>query len=177
MFDKEKEKIEEKTDEKIEEKIDKIMDGYDNVFKTLIIPVTFIMLLTWTFYFFTGTIYADKYFDEVEARIFDFYIPSIATHLSLIVISVVIWSLSVFARIREMKWKTGYQSIAKFLKRLSVTSLFAALLLSPAYIIVLALRGTLEKKLASEVYLLIILVVTILIMIFLPERGLIKKKT
>lgn len=154
-------------------KIEKVMDSYDKIFKTLVAPVSFIILLTWTFFFFTGSILAGQDLELLEAQISAFYIPHIAFHMSIFVLSVFIWSLSVFARVGEKeirfrKWKTGYQSVARFLKRISLGSLFSALLIAPAQIIVMALRPTLGTKLASDIYISFLLVAILLLIILLP---------
>lgn len=47
-----------------EEKIKEIMDGYDSIFKTLIMPVTFLSMLTWSYYFFVGNILAQEQLSE-----------------------------------------------------------------------------------------------------------------
>lgn len=162
MFDKDKKRIE------------KLMDSYDKIFKTLITPVSFIIMLTWAFYFFLGNILAGQNLELLEARILDFYLLHLALHLAIFVLSLFIWSLSVLARVREMeirlwKWKTGYQSVARFLKRNSLGFLFAALFIAPAQIIVSALRSVLEPGLALDIYFIAFLSAVILLITFLPR--------
>lgn len=168
MFDKNKKKIE------------KLMDGYDKIFKTLITPVSFIIMLTWLFYFFLGNILASQNLELLITRILDFYLPYVALHLAIFVLSLFIWSLSVFARVREMeirlwKWKTGYQSVSRFLKRNSLGFLFAALFIAPAQIIVSALNRVLEPGLALDIYFVAIFGGVILLITFLPRVNRSKK--
>lgn len=169
MFDRDKKKIE------------KVMDSYDKIFKTLVMPVSFIIMLTWAFFFFLGNILAGQNLELLEARILDFYLPHVAFHLAIFVSSLFIWSLSVFARAREMeirlwKWKTGYQGVARFLKRNSLGFLFAALLIAPAQIIVSALGRTVEPGLALNIYFIAIFAALILLITFLPRVNRSKKQ-
>ena len=156
-----------------EKKIEEYMEGYDKIFKTLITPTSFVITLTWTFYFFLGTV--NKASEIVAAQILDFYIPYIAVNLVIFISSVFVWSLSVLARIskkeiRLWRWKTGYQKVARVLKRFSLGLLFVALLIAPAQLIVSALTRVMEPNLAVNIYFSIILIVAIIILVFMPEE-------
>jgi len=161
-------------------KINEVMDSYDRIFKTLITPVTFIIVLTWSFYFFAGSIFAIKNPDYIETQIYNFYIPLIASQVIFVIISVLTWILSVFARVREteklFKWELKNQSVARFLKRISLAPMIIALMFSPAPIIVLAIQRTIGQDLASQIYMIAVIIVIYLIMLFLPERTIIRNE-
>lgn len=161
-----------------EKKIEKVMDDRDKLFETLVMPVAFIMTITWSFYFFLGNIIASTNLTTLEERFVDFYLLPLALHIAIFVSSLFLWSGSVLARRREMKirrwrFKTGYQGVARGLKRMSLALLWTSLLLVPIQIISSALAKAMGPELAFNAYFLVTLFIALILGAGL---GFVKKK-
>jgi len=162
------------------ERLNQIMDGYDLIFRTLIMPATFLSTLTWGFYFFIGALFGPSDLIATQNTVRNFYIPYIAAHLILIAGSAIVWLVSVFARVGERearfwKWQTHNQSATRFLKRLSLGFLISALLINPALIIVLAMQPLVGPD-APSYYFLIVYLIVMFILSFMPIERIKKKQ-
>jgi len=147
-------------------KIENLMDDCDKLFETLAMPVAFIITITWSFFFFLGNIIAANNLTEFTEVFVDFYLMPLALHITVFVSSLLSWSGSVLARrkgidIRWRRFKTGYQGLARGLKRISLVLLWTSLLLVPIQIICSALAKAMEPKLAFNIYFMITLIVAL----------------
>lgn len=158
------------------------MDDRDNLFKTLVMPAAFIITIVWTYYFFLGNIVASHNFEVFDKQFVNFYLLPITTHITIFVSSLFLWSASVMARYKETqiklcRFKTGYQGVARGLKRLSLAFLLTSLCLVPTQIIVSALSQAMEPKMAFSLYLLVIMILAPIFGLLLSFKSKTHKRT
>lgn len=139
------------------------LEKCDTTFRTIILPVSFVITITWSFLFYSIDIFAPEI---NESEVFGDLLTLFAAHLTIFIIAIFFWCWSLFVkkgqkipRLLRGPSKKSRLNEAKFLlKFLSLCLLWVSLFGVPAAIIVTAFAFEIGTNFAIFLYLLFFVV-------------------
>lgn len=149
-------------------KLTQWMEDTDTTFRTLVMPVAFVITIAWMYLAFAGDVLY-KEDSELFSKVYnDVFLRPLAINITVFVISIFLWSWSIFKKEETAKiWFLRMRWAKVRARWFSVGLLWLSLLIVPFEIIVGALRSYVGYGYAIEIfgiYLTVMLLATLMVM-------------